>query len=44
VTGETICRKLSPVEATHSPPTKFSRVRTVTAMPVFSTPAVSSAP
>ena len=32
VTGETTARTLSPVEATHSPPMKFSRVRTVTAM------------
>src|SRR3954469_21302399 len=32
VTGETTARALSPVEATHSPPMKFSSVRTVTAM------------
>src|SRR5712692_5833340 len=32
VTGETIGRALSPVEATQSPPTKFSSVRTVTAI------------
>src|ERR671924_1030578 len=32
VTGDTICRALSPVDATHSPPTKFSSVRTVTAI------------
>ena len=32
VTGETTVRALSPVEATHSPPMKLSRVRTVTAI------------
>jgi len=32
VTGETTARALSPVDATHSPPMKFSRVRTVTTM------------
>ena len=30
--GETTARALSPVEGTQSPPMKFSRVRTVTAM------------
>src|SRR6266487_635996 len=36
VTGETTARALSPVEGTHSPPMKFSRVRTVTAMGLLS--------